>query len=269
MFSSNIGHLEAVVSVLQQPFITGVSRVCKTIRNGLKSVHVDLICTLNKNPAWIIVSDRNPRYISWNGCPKNKGLKLRVEEILAAAGTSQSLKPFSLILFFSNGVGNFVRERLCNEFGASEVSLSEFEFCEEVEDEWINVHPRLFGEACVLEIKLDLMGNDVLRSECGVKNLVLDAAAFNLEEQNAGVNLGDAFGSILSRMKLCSIGEPDHLLKWGDLINFDTTALIALVSGISNGCAEKILATPDIELRQRFKGNTQFVIAQVINSHGL
>jgi hypothetical protein len=53
------------------------------------------------------------------------------------------------------------------------------------------------------------------------------------------------------------------LLGEGDLINFDTTALIALVSGISNGGTEKLLATPESELRQRFKGNFEFVIGQV------
>lgn len=262
-FSSNIGHLESVVYILQQPFITGVSRVCKSIKNRFKSVHVDIICTLYKTPVWIIVSDRNPRYVSWDRCDKSKGLKLRVEEVLAAAVSSPSLKPCSVVLFFSNGVGEFVCDRLKVEFGVSEFNLSEFEFFEEVEDGWVNVLSRSFRDACVLEIKLDSFENSVSSSECGVKHSVGDVLGFTLQEKNKKVSLGGAFGSLLSRMKFCHEVELHRLLNEGDLINFDTTALIALVSGISNGCAEKLLATSDIELRQRFKGNAQFVVAQV------
>ncbi|KDO55960.1 hypothetical protein CISIN_1g013647mg [Citrus sinensis] len=263
--SSNIGHLESVVYILQQPFITGVSRVCKSIKNGFKSVHVDIICTLYKTPLWIIVSDRNPRYVSWDGSDKGKGLKLRVEEVLAAAVSSPSLKPCSVVLFFSNGVGEFVNDRLISEYGAAEFNLSDFEFFEEVEDGWVNVLSRLFRDACMLEIKLNFCGSAASSSECGVKRSIGDVPGFTLQEKNKKVSLGGAFGSLLSQMKFCCEVELDHLLNEGNLINFDTTALIALVSGISNGCAEKFLATPDIELRQRFKGNTQFVIAQALS----
>lgn len=91
---------------------------------------------------------------------------------------------------------------------------------------------------------------------------VVDSVGLELQEQEeqTKVNLDDdGFCSLISRIKIWSLkAKPD-----GDLINFDTTALIALVSGISNGCSEKLLATPEIELRQRFKGNVEFVIAQV------
>lgn len=48
------------------------------------------------------------------------------------------------------------------------------------------------------------------------------------------------------------------------LVNFDTTALVALVSGIANGCAERLLEISEIVLEEKFKGNTVFVIAQVL-----
>jgi hypothetical protein len=86
-------------------------------------------------------------------------------------------------------------------------------------------------------------------------------------------NLDDGFDSLISEMKLSLmkvksvdvvglgdfIGDDDG----DDFINLDTTALIAIVSGISNGCTEKLLATPEDELRKRFKGNYEFVIVQV------
>ncbi|KAJ0048817.1 hypothetical protein Pint_16608 [Pistacia integerrima] len=261
--SVNIGHLEAVLYVLQHPLISGVSRVCKPIKSGFKSVHVDLVCTFDKIPVWILVSDRNPKYVSWNEYHKSKGSKSRVEEVLAAARSCGTLRPRKVILFFSHGVGDFVRDHLRGEFGALEISLFEFDSCEEEEDAWVHVLSRSFHEACVFEINVDFSGNDVSSSECGVKDATFDTKGSNVREEIASLNLGGSFGSLVSQMKLCSMGEPDHLLSEGDLVNFDTTALIALVSGISNGCAEKLLATSEIELRQQFKGNVQFVIAQV------
>ncbi|KAK0588845.1 hypothetical protein LWI29_006186 [Acer saccharum] len=198
--STNIGHLEALLHILHHPFVSGVSRVCKPIRIGQKSVHVDIVCTLNKNPVWIIVSDRNPGYISWNTCHKDKGLRLRVEQVLDAASSSETLKPFS-----------------------------------EIEDGWINVLPRSFREACVLEIKLNFSGNGVSSSECGVKDSVIDDTGSDIQEE-------DAFGSFLSRMKLCSMMGVEEV---------ESTEPDSLMSG-------------EFKLRQRFKGNVQFVIAQAM-----
>ncbi|KAL5789893.1 hypothetical protein ACOSQ2_004781 [Xanthoceras sorbifolium] len=140
--STNIGHLEAVLHILQQSFVTGISRVANPF---------ELVSNL---------------FIH-----KSKGLRLRIEQVLEAARSSLTLKPFSVVLFFPNGLNNFVCDRLRHEFGATEFSLFEFHFCEEIEDGWMNVLPRSFREACVLEIKLDCCGNGVL----SVKDSVLDA----------------------------------------------------------------------------------------------
>ncbi|KAK3013569.1 hypothetical protein RJ639_008748, partial [Escallonia herrerae] len=43
-------------------------------------------------------------------------------------------------------------------------------------------------------------------------------------------------------------------------LNFKTTTSIAIVSRISNGNTEKLLATPEEELRSRFKSNCEFVM---------
>lgn len=321
--SVNIGHLEAVVHILQQPFISGVSRVCKSIplspsvsheeRRGssLKDIHVDVVCILNMKPVWIIVSDRNPKYISWNRCHKSKGLKLRIQEVLAAARSNLTLRPSSIVLFFANGLASHVRDKLRDEFGASEVRL-EFpvfttEVLEETEGDWINVIARSYIDACVLEINLadgkdvdpnpgrnaqgSTEGSSQLELSVGKaqtqlhhleENAIIgDSSQFELSlgkpetrpqlsQENVKTSLGDTFCSVVKGMKLSSLDsknsestEPRNLLGGSDLINFDTTALIALVSGISNGSTEKLLATPESELRQRFKGNFDFVIGQV------
>lgn len=223
---------------------------------------------------WIIVSDRNPRYIPWDRCQKSKGLRLRVEEVLAAARSSMTLKPYSIILFFSNGLGNFVREKLREEFGASEIELEfsvfDFDFSEDLDGEWINVLARSYQDACVLEIKVDDIGDIISSPGYDLKGASVAAVTPRLSGELAERSVGDPFCSLISRMKYCPFevknleySEMKELLSEVDLINFDTTALIALVSGISNGGTEKLLGTPESALRQRFKGNFEFVIGQV------
>lgn len=223
---------------------------------------------------WIIVSNRNPRYIPWYRCQKIKGLRLRVEEVLAAARSSMTLKPSSIILFFSNGLGSFVREKLRDEFGASEIELEfsifDFDFSEELDGEWINVVARSYQDACVLEIKVDDIGDVISSPGCDLKGSSVATIAPRLPEEPVERCAGDPFCSLILSMILCPVevkhlesSEMKELLGEVDLINFDTTALIALVSGISNGGTEKLLGTPESELRQRFKGNFEFVIGQV------
>ncbi|ESQ27849.1 hypothetical protein EUTSA_v10018586mg [Eutrema salsugineum] len=249
--SVNIGHIESVVRILQLPSITGVSRVCKPLPLPIGSVHVDLVCTLGKAPVWIIVSDRNPRYISWNGDRHGgKGLRSRIEHVLAAAHSTTTLKPSSLILFFANGLPSSIYEKLKEEFGAvsfdlgldSDTSMLDFDCEETMEGDWVVVvGSRSYKEAISVEIKLII-------DEC-------DSLAFPEPEVvvEAEVSQNDGFSRVISSLRLQ--GEDC-------LINFDTTALVALVSGITNGCAERIVDMPQIELEQKFKGNTVFVIAQ-------
>nr|KYP61704.1 UPF0415 protein C7orf25 isogeny [Cajanus cajan] len=194
--SVNIGHLETVVHILQQPFITGVSRVC------------------------------------------NKGLKQRIQEVLAAAQSNLTLRPSSVILFFANGLATNIYNKLQDEFGASEIGLD-----------------------------FSVFSSDVL------EETEVDEAKTQTQptKENVRTNLGDTFCSILMGIKPSSTenkmseSASGNLFGETDLVNFDTTALIALVSGISNGGTEQLLATPESEMRQRFKGNFDFVIGQIMS----
>ncbi|KAK4428201.1 hypothetical protein Salat_1589100 [Sesamum alatum] len=277
--SSNIGHLEAVVHVLQQPCITGVSRVCKPITlSPLRTIYVDIVCSLNGSPVWFIVSDRNPRYISWDGCvsDKNKGLQKKVQQVIDAARESPvTLKPTSVVLFFSNGLDDNVYEKVRCEYGAVDLKLEPFCYQElELEDDWTNVVlGRLFPDACVVKIEVDqdvcVMAKNIpepARMDGHISCKKCDACS--------DFHLGTSLQSLVSGMKCwcCSFNNVEldvGLLKqsWTDveakLVNFDTTAMVAVVSGISNGRTAKLLATPESELRGRFKGNYDFVIAQV------
>lgn len=253
----NIGHLEAVVHILQQPNISGVSRVCKKIPfQNSKSAHVDIVCTFNGKPVWFIVSDRNPKYISWygqHGSSKNKGLQFRVQLLLEAAHNSVALKPTSLIFFFANGLSGLTLEKFHSEFGAidrkSKFSNFDINFSKELGGGWLDILARSYEQASVLEIKIDCP-QDVSKDPLVANPLV------KLND----VNFSGSFGDLISQMVLPKNGKID-----GDLLNFDTTALIAIISGISNGNTQKLLATPEDELKNRFKGNTEFVIGQVMS----
>lgn len=237
-------------------------------------MHVDIVCTFNRNPVWIIVSDRNPKYITWTGSERNKskGLQFRIEQVTCAARSAVALKPSSIILFFSNRLNSIVSDQLKHQFGAAEIQLGfpifNFHLMEEAGD-WINVLvSRTYQEACVFEIKVSDTRHAVLSSQSDVNDSCLMAAKWDLLDDHT--EFFPAFSSLISKMQLFSLDvknmETAKLRGECDLVNFDTTALIALVSGISNGATEKLLATPESELRQRFKGNYEFVIGQVISS---
>ncbi|KAL6997273.1 hypothetical protein U1Q18_007398 [Sarracenia purpurea var. burkii] len=279
--SSNVGHLEAVVHILEQPFINGVSRVCKSIalsplvRKSQKanSVHVDIVCTLNGNPVWFLISARNPKYISWNGSCRNKSLRTRLEQLLdAAAHSSPSTKPASIILFFSNGLDQSIRGKIEDEFGASEFLIEfpdfDFDFSEELEGDWIYVLETSYRTACVLQIKVDHSRNPIPKTECGTKDTLFG----DVITREDLLSFPASLCCLISRMKphpldvkFAEFLPQRDLSGEADLINFDTTALIAFISGISNGCTEKLLAQSESKLRQRFKSNYEFVIAQVMS----
>ncbi|GER38422.1 UPF0415 protein C7orf25 homolog [Striga asiatica] len=289
--SHNIGHLEAVVHVLQQPSVTGVSRVCKAVSlSHSRSIYVDIVCSLNGNPVWFIVSDRNPRYIFWDcdSRDKNKGLKQKIVHVLdAARQSSVTLRPSSIVLFFSRGLDSDVDQKLRCEFGAVDFEMENFS-CEElqVEGGWTYVVlGRLFPDARFVEIEV--------HEDDDTRETILDSARMvdpvsckkKHDECFDSNSIGSSLCHFVSAMKCwcCSSSDVDDDdnnvgLQVGSIkqsrkcseakvVNFDTTVLVAIVSGISNGGSGKLLAKPESELRARFKGNYDFVIAQVDCEH--
>lgn len=242
--------------------------------DNAKGVYVDIVCSLSGHPVWFIVSNRNPNYIYWhpNASCRNKGLKTRIQHVLDAASSAVSLRPSSIILFFSNGVEDDVTEGLRNEFAAVDCKMDfssfYFGFSEELEGEWVHVLATSYERASVLQIKVERLGNSTsLCSKatlCGVSTPEITALGEemfgNFESFHSFVSLMDL--SLINAQNL-GLSLLDNSISTSGLINFDTTALIAIVSGISNGSIEKLLATPENELRGRFKGNYDFVIAQV------
>ncbi|KAL5993375.1 hypothetical protein ACLOJK_014299 [Asimina triloba] len=272
--SINIGYLESVVHVLQQPFVSAISRVCKPIpllQPGKKHdvhsecIHVDIVCTVHGNPCWLIVSDRNPKYIIWSDSHKNRGLRTRLEQVLAAAHSVHYLKPSLIILFFSRGLNEAVSWKLRDEFGASEFQ-AEFSFSDssvftEIED-WVYIIGR--GRPSAFQLNVENTDKRDFIADHPIQNPDIGIGKPGLPE----IQEFEAFHSLISTMRpnfagLVCAKEEAPLDK--NLVNFDTTALVALVSGISNSYTEQLLRATENEMRQRFKNNVDFVISQVMS----
>ncbi|XP_042435243.1 uncharacterized protein LOC122021221 isoform X4 [Zingiber officinale] len=245
--SSNIGYLESIGRLLLHPSIQCVTRVSRPIiaAGSDLPVHVDLVCTFRCCPAWFVVSDRNPSYLSWIG---PRGLRARVERVAVAARSAGALKPASVLLVFSRGVPSYVANNLVREFGASEINFFKNEdedVFKELEEGWVGVRWPDSSNCRVFEIKIspDDRGGAICSSQ------VMDETVEVCESS-------EGFGSVLSKMNMDS----------AHAVNFDTTALVALVSGISNGDCERLMKAPEHEMRARFKGNYEFVTAQELVS---
>lgn len=238
-----------------------------------EAVHVDIVCSLHNNPTWFIVSDRNPKYITWDSSERNKGLKMRIEQIVSTAQVSLVLKPVSIVLFFANGLDVTIREKLLMNFGFREVNLDfshfDFVFSDALEGEWVNVLGKSYQGACIL-----IMDVDQCATPCQSIDSVAELSTSNVHEEFAEtyneLELGSSFLYLILNMKAWPLDDEDlpscrreDPLGDYDIVNFDATALIAIISGISNGGAEKLLEKPEHELKHRFKNNTEFVISQV------
>ncbi|KAK1324501.1 hypothetical protein QJS10_CPA01g00038 [Acorus calamus] len=261
--SVNTGYLETVVRILEQPFINGVSRVCKPVplprSSASKSVHVDIVCTLNKSPVWFIVSDRNPKCVSWLGFQKQRGLRARVEEVLSAARSAGTLRPDSVFFFFNSGIAEPVSQGLVAEFGALDVStdfsLLGLDVSEDPDGDWVHVHSLMGLRTQVFQLNVNCVGDGASRSDFGVAGMVSGISGDGVVSV-----AGDAFSSLILTMRPAI---PEASVCEGEMINFDTTALVALVSGISNGGTERLLKMSELELASRFKSNSKFVMDQV------
>ncbi|KAK5811426.1 hypothetical protein PVK06_026757 [Gossypium arboreum] len=97
--------------------------------------------------------------------------------------------------------------KLKDEFGSSKLALeffdSDFDFAEETEGEWVHVILGLYNEACVLEIKVDHVVNNVISSEHEVKDSFLKVFPPKHQGENVNPNLGSStsFYALLSQMK--------------------------------------------------------------------
>lgn len=330
--STNIGYVESILYVVQQPVVSGVTCVCKTIQGERPfstelSTHVDIVSNFDGKPVWFVVSSRNPKYISWSDKCNRKGLKARLDLLLKAALTTVILQPISIILCFAHGIEEIVSQRLKEEFRAVEIfdfkqkksviqdkteecpgirgTSSQFNIFQDVEGgEWVNIlgMKEMYTE-CVrndyehghrnqgwvtFEMKIDQA--DIIDHKyieygtgkviCGDKKfpehtLIQKNENLGQLDNLSGLTLGSLeectlpldkkFCSLLAAMESLydkPVDDKGIISLKNRLINLDTTALVALVSGLSNGSAKKLVATSEQDMNKRFKNTANFMREQ-------
>ncbi|CAM0956689.1 unnamed protein product [Alopecurus aequalis] len=239
--SSNLPHLGALHLLLTHPSVRSPSRL--TPLTG-----VDFACAFRSRPAWVLLSGRNPSGFRW--VPR-KGIRPRVAAVLDAARSAPpATRPEKLLLAFARGVNADIVWGLAEEFGAVEIDLLADFVCEaeddKEEDGWVSVsfHP---GEEMrrfrAFEIDIVDGGGEVL-SPPPPRDMKLEVGSED--------TLEGWFGDFLGKMRMDSM----------ELVNLDTTALVAMISGISNGGVGKLMSAPEAETRERFKCNYKFVMDQ-------
>ncbi|KAG2548238.1 hypothetical protein PVAP13_9KG155100 [Panicum virgatum] len=242
--SSNLPHLAALHLLLTHPAVRSPSRLAP--RPG-----VDFACAFRGRPAWALVSASNPARLAW--APRG-GLRARVAAVLdAACGAPPATRPEKLLLAFSRGVGADVALGLAEGFGAVETDLlAEFVGVSEDgnEEGWVAVSFNASEEmrsfrAFVIDV-VEGAGEVLLPPEATV--------AEGSHDEEVPLGFEGAFGAFVGKMWRES----------RELVNLDTTALVAIVSGISNGGVGELMAAPEAVTRARFKCNYKFVMDQVI-----
>uniref|UniRef100_A0ACD5U587 Uncharacterized protein n=1 Tax=Avena sativa TaxID=4498 RepID=A0ACD5U587_AVESA len=242
--SSNLPHLGALHLLLTHPAVRSPSRL--TPLPG-----VDFACAFRSHSAWVLLSGRNPSGFRW--VPR-QGLRSRVAVVLDAARSAPpATRPEKLLLAFSRGVSADIECGLVEEFGAVEVELLS-EFLGDTEDDkdedgWVSVsfHPdEAMRSFRAFEIDIvDCGGGEVL-SPPPPQDVKLEVGSED--------TLEGCFADFLGKMRMDLM----------ELVNLDTTALVAIVSGISNGGVGKLMTAPEAETRGRFKCNYKFVMDQVL-----
>ncbi|KAB8113108.1 hypothetical protein EE612_052017, partial [Oryza sativa] len=183
------------------------------------------------------------------------GGRLRLRLPLGSArGAPPATRPEKLLLVFARGVGADPARGFAEEFGAVEIDLlvdfvGEADHDSEEEEGWVSVsfHPnedmRSFR---AFEIDVVECGDEMLSSPLPPPPPPLP------EMEVKEGSLGGEFSVFVGKMNMGS----------REMVNLDTTALVAIVSGISNGGVGKLMSIPEAETRARFKCNYKFVMDQ-------
>ncbi|CAM6088970.1 unnamed protein product [Calypogeia fissa] len=272
---------------------------------GADTAHLDISCIIDGKPVWLILSSRNPRYIRWADTGKQiKGLKARLLVLLQAASADVVRQPQSIFLCFAGRVLEEVDRGLRGDFGAAYMPsststgacrhhsksglhpdffsnlLREYEFSEVEGGEWLEVevkedvsrwnqawetyevHIQNSKGLKAEEPALDVNGSVESEGDCtvGKDNEVCSSALLPI----VGV---DQQTSLERSVQISPVQVQEQLGadRNQKLVNLDTTALVALVSEVSNGGAEHLLALPQADLEKRFPSMSAFIREQALS----
>ncbi|KAI5081871.1 hypothetical protein GOP47_0001614 [Adiantum capillus-veneris] len=316
--STNLGYLEAVVQVLQHPHIDAVSAVLHTFRvtssGRTIEAHVDVVCTFHVKPVWIVVSDRNPKYLYWSvESSQVKSWNFRVQQLATVAQLLNVLRPSAVLFCFARGVPGNVLEGFEGAIGASRIYLFEepnlnhanaFEdshlkfrsrLIEEDDGDWVCIHvsaERAYLDSCItFQVDINSQLDEPVLSQrggFGVQNSISIVESQGdtfpaVNEQHEGIHQHEGIDShsgacdnlfcsclaIICRhsqffdQKQAPFPTPSFV-PMQNIVNLDTTALIALVSEVSNGAASTVVNMSSEDLVLKFKSTAHFMKDQAI-----
>lgn len=337
--STNLGYLHALVQTLHHPSVDSVSAVLQAFPvppsqedDGAVCAHVDVVCAFRAKPVWIVVSDRNPKYLNWldDEGSRRKGWRSRTQLLVKAAVANSVLQPSAVLFCFTKPVSSSLVNGFETEFGASRIETfgvqddhqQESDMCQEVggemfreleDGEWVDI--RLFrkhvygggsaevrstASACGITFQIDIVApvnqssqqlqtqrahsteerllplrdassNDIENVEESGSRGECDCLISSVAREMVDVSLADCryisgdvnapFFSLLTSLKRHAIQLPEESssMPTSNLVNLDTTALVAFVSEASNGAASMLVAMSNEDLVSRFGTTAQFM----------
>ncbi|EFJ21241.1 hypothetical protein SELMODRAFT_176538 [Selaginella moellendorffii] len=261
--SSNFGHFEALIQLLQHPYVSGICGVNKSFLGSPSSrAHVDLVGMYDGKPAWMVVSDRNPKHVSW---PE---LRSRAEILVQAAVANPVTRPDFLIFYFARGVERGVAESFKSEFSEYQIEVDDLHKFSEVEaGEWLLVDEDQEEESLSSSwISLPVKAAVMYRLK------VAPASVFEGEVINANEYTESIVGIVEHGLEESGFYRilKDVSRDWGgrservELVNLDTTALIGLVCGISNGVASSLAWCSVKQLQKKYSSFGHFFKTQAL-----
>lgn len=240
--------------------------------------HVDLVCTLLGEAVWVVVINSSAQNRLWFDKKKRKGLHTRVSSLLHAASLVSAAQPSAIVLLVRDGFESRIEQQLRDEFQATKMSESGLEeellansSCnfQEVEDgEWVNIHLPSSNIKSWTSYWIRVTPETHMRDTKCVENLVskhvLAAGSFQGEngEDLSSITGSSSYWAVIEGLE-AKHEEFDKFQQERKLLNLDTTALVAIVSELTNGGAKQLLEMSSEEREKRFPVMAKFVYEQV------
>lgn len=323
--SSNFGHLEGIVFVLQNQSwrVTGASAALKSFQISSPSLsatsekedrlddgkdevspvscftsevddsvgivaHVDLICTLLGEAVWVVVINSSAQNRLWFDKKKKKGLRTRVSSLLHAASLVSAARPSAIMLLVRDGFESKMEQQLQEEFQATKLSesglglfveedllsSSNCDFQEVEDGEWVNIDlptsniKRWTSYWIRITPATQLCDASQTCSKYCTENLasnhVLAADSFqeeNVKDESSLIGSSPCWAAVKTLQ--ARHGEFDQFQRERKILNLDTTALVAIVSELTNGGTAHLLKMSAEEREKRFPGMAKFLLEQV------
>ena len=255
--------------------------------------HVDLMCTLFGEAVWVVVVNSSVYSRLWLDRGKRKGLQTRIRTLLHAASLAKVAQPSAIVLVVRDGLDRIMEQQAKDEFGAVLVSrdglISQLEEhlspnttwnFQEVEDgDWVNIDVSSnLKQWTSYWIRMTSLGQTSKPPQSSSHDSSWDLASKHVLAVNSDQEVVDegTSGSVelTSNIFVHSFWRSlkslqgryeayDEFQQQGRLVNLDTTALVALVSELTNGGAEQLAQMSWDEMEKRFSKMAKFVYEQV------